>query len=163
MTIERVWFGNRFTDHLYIQLKTTSNYSTTANLHTSQITTAFFHPAVSSAAVPWQRLLTVEILQLHTLRFSLHSLPCRTQLNSQLTLSLAYNISAHTTQKHHFNCYSPTVVLLKICCLAMGTCLLSQCPEMLFTESLVSNRFIHHNIKIANTCFENKAKLNNLV
>jgi hypothetical protein len=35
-------------------------------------------PAISSIAVPWQRLLTVEILQLHVLRFYLHSLPRRT-------------------------------------------------------------------------------------
>jgi hypothetical protein len=34
-------------------------------------------PAVSSVAVSWQRLLTMEILQLHALRTSLHSLPCR--------------------------------------------------------------------------------------
>jgi hypothetical protein len=44
---------------------------------------SLFQPAVSSSAVPWQRLLTVEIFQLHTLRPSLHSLPCRT--HSQLT------------------------------------------------------------------------------
>jgi hypothetical protein len=42
----------------------------------------FFQPAVSSPAVPWQRLLTGEILQLHALRSSLLRLPWRTQLNS---------------------------------------------------------------------------------
>jgi hypothetical protein len=31
---------NGFTDHLYTQLGTTSNYSAIANLHTSQITAA---------------------------------------------------------------------------------------------------------------------------
>jgi hypothetical protein len=36
-------------------------------------TPSLFQPAVSSPAVPWQGLLTVEILQRH----SLHSLPCR--------------------------------------------------------------------------------------
>jgi hypothetical protein len=35
------------------------------------------HPAVSSLAVYWQRLLTMESLQLHALRTCLHSLPCR--------------------------------------------------------------------------------------
>jgi hypothetical protein len=35
---------------------------------------SLFQPAVSSPAVPWQRLLTVEIPQLHALRFDLHSL-----------------------------------------------------------------------------------------
>jgi hypothetical protein len=39
---------NRFIDHLYIELGFKSNYSVIANLHT---------------AVPWQRLLTVEILE----------------------------------------------------------------------------------------------------
>jgi hypothetical protein len=39
---------------------------------------SFFQPAVSSPAFPWQRLLTVEILQLHTLRTYLHRLPYKT-------------------------------------------------------------------------------------
>jgi hypothetical protein len=46
---------------------TTSNYSATANFRNSQFNTAFanlFQPAVPSPAVPWQRFLTVEILQL---------------------------------------------------------------------------------------------------
>jgi hypothetical protein len=34
---------------------------------------------VPSTAVSWQRLLTVEILQLHAFRFCLLSLPCRTR------------------------------------------------------------------------------------
>jgi hypothetical protein len=77
---------NGFIDHSYTPFGTTSNYRAIADFSTLQITTApvkpFFQPAVSSAAVPWQRLLTVEILQLHALRFYLHSLPCRTQLSS---------------------------------------------------------------------------------
>jgi hypothetical protein len=40
-----------------------------------------FQPAVSSPAAPWQRLLTVEFLQLQVFRIYLHSLPCRTQMN----------------------------------------------------------------------------------
>jgi hypothetical protein len=35
-----------------------------------------------SSAVPWQRLLTVEILQFSVLRSSCHSHPCRTLVNS---------------------------------------------------------------------------------
>jgi hypothetical protein len=69
---------NGFIDHLYTQLGTTSNYSATADPHNSEITTApamLFEPAVSSPAIPWQRLLTVEILQLHVLKSSLHRLP----------------------------------------------------------------------------------------
>jgi hypothetical protein len=38
---------------------------------------------VSTPAVTWQRLLILEILQLHALRSSLHSLPYRTQLTAQ--------------------------------------------------------------------------------
>jgi hypothetical protein len=37
---------------------------------------------VSSPAVPWHRLLTVEILQLHTLNSFLYSLLYRTQLST---------------------------------------------------------------------------------
>jgi hypothetical protein len=43
---------------------------------------SLLQPAVSSPAIPWQQLLSVEILQLHMLRFYLHSLSCRTLLNS---------------------------------------------------------------------------------
>jgi hypothetical protein len=46
-----------------------------------------------SAAVPWQRLLPVKILQLHALRFYLHSLLCRTLLTSDFSPCL----SARTT------------------------------------------------------------------
>jgi hypothetical protein len=52
-------------DHLYTKLETASNYCAAANLLNSQITAApvkLFQPAISSPAVPWQRLLTVEIL-----------------------------------------------------------------------------------------------------
>jgi hypothetical protein len=73
-----------------------------------------------SLDVSWRRFLTVEILQLPTLRSSCHSRPCRTQLNSTiepylLSLpcraqlkhlnwtgcpnSLLYNSSARTTPK----------------------------------------------------------------
>jgi hypothetical protein len=38
--------------------------------------------AVPLSAVPWQRLLSVDILQLHALRFHLCSLPCRTELST---------------------------------------------------------------------------------
>jgi hypothetical protein len=44
---------------------------------------SLFQHVVSSPAVPWQRLLTVEILQLRALKSSLHRLPYRT--HSQLT------------------------------------------------------------------------------
>jgi hypothetical protein len=56
---------------------------------------SLFKPALLSLAVPWLRLLTLQILQLDALRFYLHSLPCRTA--TELTLSLVYKISALTT------------------------------------------------------------------
>jgi hypothetical protein len=40
-------FVNGFIDHLYTPLGTTSNYSATANLHNSQITTAPAKPFLS--------------------------------------------------------------------------------------------------------------------
>jgi hypothetical protein len=45
-----------------------------------------FQPAVSSPAVPWQWLLTVDILHLHALKTSLHRLPYRT--HSQLEVKV---------------------------------------------------------------------------
>jgi hypothetical protein len=45
---------------------------------------SLFQPAMSSPYVPWQRLLTVEILQLHALKFNVHSLKCRTLADYQL-------------------------------------------------------------------------------
>jgi hypothetical protein len=51
---------------------------------------------VSSPAVPWQWLLTVEILRLHALRSDLQSLPCRTlwnKSNSHCAHAELYEIS----------------------------------------------------------------------
>jgi hypothetical protein len=45
-------------------------------------------PAVSSPAVPWQRLLTVEILQLHVFKPSLHSFPHRTDFQLSVLSSV---------------------------------------------------------------------------
>jgi hypothetical protein len=84
-----------FTDHLYTSLGTTSNYSAIANLHALQVTTAQAKPFPACCVLISRSLattFTVEILQLPALRFSCHSLPCRTlvnSLNSQLpTISL---------------------------------------------------------------------------
>jgi hypothetical protein len=69
-----------------------SNYSATAGLHNLQITTSttnLFQPALSSPAVPWQRLLTVEILQLLALTSFFPRVSFRTacQLFPQLSYS----------------------------------------------------------------------------
>jgi hypothetical protein len=47
---------------------------------------SIFRPAVSSPAVPWQRLLIVEIVHLHALKSSLHRLPCRTDFVATIVL-----------------------------------------------------------------------------
>jgi hypothetical protein len=49
---------------------------------------SLFQPGVYSPAIPWQRLLTMESLQLHALRFYLRSLPCRTH-SIRVTIRLA--------------------------------------------------------------------------
>jgi hypothetical protein len=77
--------------NLYTPLGTTSNYSATANLynlHSLQHPLNLFQPDVSSPAVPWQRLLTVEILQLPALRSSCHSRSYRTLCQLSILLSL---------------------------------------------------------------------------
>jgi hypothetical protein len=74
-----------FIDDLHKSLLTATNYSAALNLHTLQIITVhtkLFKPAVSSRAIPWKRFLTVEILQLPSLRSYCHSRPCRTVTNS---------------------------------------------------------------------------------
>jgi hypothetical protein len=57
-------------------------------------------------------------------------------------LSLVYNISARTTQPSH--CRSPTVALLRICCIAGGTCLWSRYPETALIYPPIS-RSLHNN------------------
>jgi hypothetical protein len=47
-----------------------------------------FQPAVSSSAVPWQRVLIVEIPQLHALRSPLYRLPYRTDLIAQIVFKI---------------------------------------------------------------------------
>jgi hypothetical protein len=77
-------------------------YSLISTIHKSpQHTLSLFQPAVSSSAVPWQRLLTVDSTQLHALRSSLHSLPCRTQLNK--SESESYNTTNGQSASHSWN------------------------------------------------------------
>jgi hypothetical protein len=69
-----------FIDKSLLQVITTLSLISTC-YKTPQHPLSLFQPAVPSPAVPWQRLPTVEILQLHALRSYLHRLPRRTQLN----------------------------------------------------------------------------------
>jgi hypothetical protein len=91
--LEKFGLVNVFTDHLYTLLGTTRNYSATDNLYNSQSTTA---PIKRFPAVPWKRLLTVEIFQLHALRSSLYRLRYRTHIN-WLTPNLSVITSRHGT------------------------------------------------------------------
>jgi hypothetical protein len=94
---------------------------------------------VYSSAVPWQRLLTVEILQLHVFQSFLHKLPCwspirtvltviqdciSTQLTNELIAPTVLVItSRHGPHRKHRSCI---VVFMSV---ATGTCLPSLCPE----------------------------------
>jgi hypothetical protein len=49
---------NEFIDHLYTSLGTTSNYSATANLHYSQITTALAKPLIACCVLTSRSLAT---------------------------------------------------------------------------------------------------------
>jgi hypothetical protein len=95
-----------------------------------------------SQAVPWQQFLTAEILRL---LHSHHSkLATASQLNSQLPVSLAYDISGLTWQKY------PVSIVTSIS-VAAGTCLLSWCPETglvypLTPRSLHSRGYTRYNI-----------------
>jgi hypothetical protein len=109
-----------FIDHLYTRLGTTSNYNAIADFHTWQIITShamFFQPAASSPGVPWQRFVTLDILQLNSLKSSLngccfpaasflHRLPYRTELVAPIFFL--------TTPRHgpHRNNPFPAVLLL---------------------------------------------------
>jgi hypothetical protein len=146
-TSYRRGFGleNGFIDQLYTRLVSTSNYSATANLHNSQITTAPAKPlsSLSSPAVPWQRPLTVQILQLHELKSSLHRLPYRTKLEP----CPLFITSRHGPHRKH------TSSIVAFGSVAAGTCLSSRCPETALVYppiswSLQSNGSTRHNIII---------------
>jgi hypothetical protein len=64
---------------------------------------SLLQPARSSPVVPWQRLLILEILQLHALRSSCHSRPCRILVNSTIALSLL-----RLPCRAHLNCQPST-------------------------------------------------------
>jgi hypothetical protein len=94
---------------------------------------------VSSPAVPWQRVLTMEILQLHAPRSSLHRLPYKT-INWPCPLVITSRQEPH--RKHS----SFTVAFVFV---AVGTCLSSRCPETALVYPLIS-RSLHIN---DSTCY----------
>jgi hypothetical protein len=72
---------------------------------------SLFQPAEPSPAVPWQRLLTMEILQLHTLRFDLQSLPCRTLIPTNWVAPIVFK----TTLRHGPRRKHSTSIVVKEC------------------------------------------------
>jgi hypothetical protein len=80
-------------------------------------------------------------------------------INSHLNSCSAYIISTRTNRKQHLHSWSPTVALLGICCLAMGTCLLSRCLETglahpPISRSLRNNGTTRYNMKPINVVGE---------
>jgi hypothetical protein len=78
VTIDGVSTGDSI--YYYLELQAITAPPLITIYKSLQYPLSFFQPAVSSPDVPWQWLLTVEILQLPALRSYLHSLPYRTQL-----------------------------------------------------------------------------------
>jgi hypothetical protein len=98
-----------------------------------QHTLSLFQPAVSSPAVPWQRLVTVEILQLHALKSFLHRLSYTADSVAQIVFLIT---PLHgPSRKHRFQQYIVACVSV-----AAGTCLLSRCLETnVVSEPFASN------------------------
>jgi hypothetical protein len=84
VTVDGVWIG----EWIYwqnLELQVIMALSLISTIHKSpQHPLSLSEPVVSSLAVPWQRLQTVEILQFHALRSSCHNRQCRIPLNCQL-------------------------------------------------------------------------------
>jgi hypothetical protein len=96
-----LWMGfglvNGFIDHYIndLELQAITAPLLISTIHKSpQHLLSLYQLAVSSPAIPWQRLLTVEILQLHALRSCLHSFQCRTPLSC---ICPGYNFVEWTT------------------------------------------------------------------
>jgi hypothetical protein len=117
-----------------------------STIHKSPQHTSLFQPTVFSPAVPWQLLLTVEIIQLHLFRSFLHSFSCRTasQLSTLATNSRPFHtnllvfssppdfqLSTLATGTDHIENTIP--LLLYHCCICVCCC------GNVFTEPLPRN------------------------
>jgi hypothetical protein len=115
-------------------------------------------------SVPWQRLLTVEILQFHALRSYLDSLPCRTlpstdnyraissqphlQCSTELVAPVLFFITPWRGPRRQHSVFSVACVTV-----AAGTCLPIRCLETgcltpLFIHLLHSNGCTRHIINV---------------
>jgi hypothetical protein len=117
VTVDGAWTVNRIywptcTHHTELQVITAPSLMST--IYSSlKHPLSLFQPDMPSPAVSWQRLLTVEILQLAALWSSCHSSPYRTLVNCQLFLtSLAVlNCAANPQQTrcHLFSIINSTI------------------------------------------------------
>jgi hypothetical protein len=102
---------NKFIDHLYPRLVSISNYSATANLHSSQMARARAKPFNACCAFT-NRSLAIASNSGDILSCT-HSVPLFTTSHAELTLnwvsSLAYNISERPSRNNRFDYCSPTV------------------------------------------------------
>jgi hypothetical protein len=100
-----------------------------------------FQPPVFSQAVPWQRLLTAAVLQLHWLRSSCHGRPCINLVNCQLNYSAVSprpSLQRSTDWLPHSLLYnSSTPTALKT--LRFSGCIRNRCSGKIFTEPLPRN------------------------
>jgi hypothetical protein len=95
-------FDIGFIDHLYTQLVSTSNYSATVNITNSpQIHKLPTHPlslfqfAVSSPAIPWQRLLTASRTEVPSSQPLMHNstkLKVKVEVTLRLTVSQSLSL-----------------------------------------------------------------------
>jgi hypothetical protein len=95
--------------HTPFELQTITTLSLIFTIYKSpQHLLSIFQPAVYSPAVPWQRLLTVEMLQLHALTSLLSGEYPATELNSAGLGSSLYSLGADLTenlQQFFYYCY----------------------------------------------------------
>jgi hypothetical protein len=78
-----IWFIDRlYTQYPELQAITAQPLNSTIR-KSPRHPLSFFQPAMSSPAVPWQRLLTVEILHLHALKSCLSQIPIQNSLSTE--------------------------------------------------------------------------------
>jgi hypothetical protein len=121
----------RFTDHVHTRLGTTSNYSATANLHNSQITTA--------PAKPFPACCVFTSSSLATASNSGDSSASRSQVLSSFSYQLICPLLITSLHGPHRKHRSSIVAFVSV---AAGTCLPSRCPETAAARTTENNVFI---------------------